>query len=61
MKILLQYLQPYRWLLALALLLAAINQVFSMLDPYFFGKIIDDFANHPRETGFYDDKKNFHA
>lgn len=61
MKILLQYLQPYRWLLALALLLAAINQVFSMLDPYFFGKLIDDFANHPMETGFYDKDKKFHV
>ncbi len=35
MKLLLQYLKPYKWLVALALLLAAINQSFSMLDPYF--------------------------
>jgi ATP-binding cassette subfamily B protein len=44
MKILLQYLKPYKWLIALALLLAAINQVFSLMDPYIFGKIIDRFA-----------------
>jgi len=55
MKILLKYLQPYRWLVALALLLAAINQVFSMLDPYFFGKLgLDKLAIHPHETGHVD-------
>lgn len=47
MKILLQYLKPYKWLVALALLLAAINQSFSLLDPYFAGKLIDLFATHP--------------
>ncbi len=53
MKILLNYLKPYKWLVVLALLLAAINQVFSMLDPYFFGKLIDDYATHPFQTGNY--------
>lgn len=47
MKILLLYLKPYKWMIALALLLAAINQVFSMLDPYFFGKMIDAYATKP--------------
>jgi len=28
----------------LALLLAAVNQVFSLLDPYIFGKVIDNYA-----------------
>lgn len=41
MKILLAYLKRYRPLVLLALLLATINQVFSLLDPYIFGKIID--------------------
>ena len=41
MKILVNYLSPYRWQLALAMLLAAINQIFSLLDPTIFGKIID--------------------
>ncbi len=41
MKTLVGYLNPYRWQLALAMLLAAINQVFSLLDPTIFGKIID--------------------
>lgn len=49
MKILLLYLKPYRWLIVLALLLAGINQVFSMLDPYFFGKMVDQYASHPHE------------
>jgi ATP-binding cassette subfamily B protein len=47
MKILLVYLKPYRWHIALALLLAAINQTFSMFDPMIFGKMFDQFANHP--------------
>jgi len=41
MKILLQYLSPYRWLVALVLGLAAINIGFSMLDPIIFGKIVN--------------------
>src|SRR5436190_19171275 len=47
MRILLQYLKPYKWLVALSLLLAAINQSFSLMDPYFGGKLIDLFATHP--------------
>jgi len=34
-------------MVALALLLASINQVFSMFDPMFIGRLIDEFANHP--------------
>lgn len=45
MKLLLHYLSRYRWQVVLALLLAAINQTFSLLDPYIFGKLIDKFAN----------------
>jgi len=48
MKLLLQYLSRYKTLVVLALFLAAINQVFSLLDPYIFGKyIIDPFAKQP--------------
>ena len=50
MRTLLKYLKPYKWLVVLALGLAAINQSFSMLDPYFFGKILDNFAAHPKEV-----------
>ena len=47
MKILLQYLRPFRWLVVLALVLAAINQGFSLIDPIIFGKLVDMFAKHP--------------
>ncbi|WPQ63060.1 ABC transporter ATP-binding protein [Chitinophaga sancti] len=50
MKLFLHYLKRYKWLIGLALLLATINQVFSLLDPYIFGKLIDRFANHPNTT-----------
>jgi ATP-binding cassette, subfamily B, bacterial len=54
MRTLLKYLKPYRWTIALALLLAAINQSFSMLDPYFFGTMgLDHLANHPYEYGHF--------
>jgi ATP-binding cassette subfamily B protein len=48
MKLLLRYLGNYKPLIALALLLAAINQIFSLLDPYIMGRfIIDPFATKP--------------
>lgn len=43
MKILLNYLKNYKGLVALALFLAAINQVFSLLDPHITGRIVDNF------------------
>ena len=48
MKILLTYLKPYKWHIALALLLAGINQTFSMFDPMIFGKLLDQYASHPK-------------
>src|SRR6202000_2920537 len=59
MRTLLKYLRPYRWLVLLALALAAINQTFSMLDPYFFGKLMDNYGVHPFQYGHYDLKKRF--
>ena len=47
MKILLQYLKPYRPLVLLAFILAGINQTFSLFDPMIFGKLIDEFAKSP--------------
>jgi len=44
MKLLLSYLRNYWKLVILALLLAAINQTFSMLDPWIFRIVIDDYA-----------------
>ena len=43
MKILLTYLRNYKGLIALALFLAAVNQVFSLLDPHITGRIVDNF------------------
>lgn len=45
MNILRSYLKGYVPLLLLALLLAAINQVFSLLDPWIFRHVIDDYAS----------------
>ena len=61
MKLLLSYLKPYKWLLALALFLAAINQIFSLLDPYFFGKMFQVYGVHAHDTGYYDSKNIFHS
>ncbi len=47
MQLLFKYLQRYRLQVLLAFLLAAINQSFSLMDPYFFGKLIDRFAKMP--------------
>lgn len=44
MKILFGYLKGYWKLVLLALLLAAVNQVFSLLDPYIFSHVIDDYV-----------------
>ncbi|HEY8928816.1 MAG TPA: ABC transporter ATP-binding protein [Mucilaginibacter sp.] len=41
MKILLSYLSKHRWVVALALLMAAFNIGFSLLDPYITGRIVD--------------------
>lgn len=48
MKILFSYLKNYKLLIFISLLLASINQIFSLLDPYIFGKIIDNYANKPK-------------
>ncbi|MGX5856357.1 ABC transporter ATP-binding protein [Dyadobacter jiangsuensis] len=46
MKLLIQYLSRYKALIFLALLMAAINQTFSLLNPYILGNyLIDPYAN----------------
>jgi ATP-binding cassette, subfamily B, bacterial len=47
MKILFQYIKPFRGLVFLAFILAGINQTFSLFDPMIFGKLIDGFAKNP--------------
>lgn len=49
MKLLSVYLKNYKGLIALALLLAAVNQIFSLLDPWIFRKIIDTYVTRYRE------------
>src|SRR5712692_7380515 len=49
MKLLWSYLRRYRGLLALALLLATVNQVFSLLDPLIFRLVIDRYAMRFRQ------------
>jgi ATP-binding cassette subfamily B protein len=44
MKLLLSYLRPHWKLVLLALLLATVNQVFSLLDPLIFRHVIDQYA-----------------
>jgi ATP-binding cassette, subfamily B, bacterial len=41
MKILLNYLKPYKWLVLLTLFLAVVNTGFSLFDPIIFGKIVN--------------------
>jgi ATP-binding cassette subfamily B protein len=52
MKLLYSYLRHYWGLLVLALLLAATNQVFSLLDPYIFRKLVDHFTPKGGGAGF---------
>ena len=49
MKLLLSYLKQYWKLVAFALLLAAINQTFSLLDPLIFRHVIDEYATRFKE------------
>ncbi|RYZ99326.1 MAG: ABC transporter ATP-binding protein, partial [Sphingobacteriaceae bacterium] len=42
MKLLLSYLSKHRWVVGLALILAALNIGFSLLEPYITGRIVDE-------------------
>src|SRR6185295_12156123 len=46
MKLLLAYLKNYKKYVLLALLLAAVNQCFSLMDPVIAGKMMDRFGVH---------------
>jgi len=47
MKTLLRYLKPHKWLMILSLVLATINQVFSLFSPAITGNILDQLVTHP--------------
>jgi ATP-binding cassette, subfamily B, bacterial len=50
MKLLMQYLGRYKPMIFLALVLAAINQSFSLLNPIISGKLLNQFVNHPHSV-----------
>lgn len=47
MNLLWQYLKPFKYWVALALLLAGIAQILTLYDPIIFGQIIDEYALNP--------------
>lgn len=49
MKLLLQYLKKYKGLVLLALVLASINQIFSLLDPLVFKHLVDNYGANPHQ------------
>lgn len=51
MRIVWRYLLGQRWLIALALALAGASQVLALVDPIIFGKIVDDYVQHPGTRG----------
>ena len=54
MKLLLSYLGRYKKLVAISILFAVVNQVFSLLDPIIFGKLIGNYAATPKNYTFDD-------
>lgn len=53
MKLLISYLSKHKWVVALALVLAAVNIGFSLLDPYITGRIVDEYMV-PKKPLSYD-------
>ncbi len=49
MSLLLSYIKQYKKFLFLALVLATINQIFSLLDPQIFRILIDKYASHAKD------------
>lgn len=49
MNLLLEYLKAHKWVVVLALFLAAVNIGFSLMDPYFTGRIVDRFIERKDE------------
>jgi ATP-binding cassette subfamily B protein len=54
MKLVLSYLGRYKKLVAISILFAIVNQVFSLLDPIIFGKLIGNYAATPKNYSFDD-------
>jgi ATP-binding cassette subfamily B protein len=60
MKILISYLSKYKWIVVLALALAAINIGFSLLDPLITGNIVDQYMI-PKDGKNYTFEYRFHG
>lgn len=60
MKLLISYLKKYKKLVLFALILAAINQCFSLMDPLIAGKMLDRFGVHVSDYQ-NDPSKNFYG
>ena len=60
MKLLLTYLKNYKKFVFLALILAAVNQCFSLMDPLIAGKMMDRFGVHVSDYR-NDTTKNFYT
>ncbi len=61
MKVLLQYLKPYKWLVTFTLLMASINIGFSLIDPILLGKLINLAGQHQANNGNFDSGRFFYA
>lgn len=54
MKVLFQYLKPYRGLMVLTMVLAAINMGFSLVDPIILGRLVNLAADHQKSPSGFD-------
>src|SRR6478752_2714757 len=61
MKILLRYLKPYKWLIALTLTFAAINIGCSLIDPILLGKLINLANFHQSSKPQFNEDRFFYA
>ena len=61
MKILLQYLKPYKLTVFLVLLLAALNIGFSLLDPIIFGKLVNLANDYNNNRGAFTEGEFFYS
>ncbi len=59
MKILLHYLKPLKWLVALTLLLASINIGFSLIDPILLGKLVNLAGDFQNKSNHFDSNSFF--
>ncbi|MBD0285893.1 MAG: ABC transporter ATP-binding protein, partial [Flavisolibacter sp.] len=59
MKILLQYLKPYKFLVTLVLILAAANISFSLIDPIIFGKLVNLANNYKQNKATFTSDRFF--